>query len=625
MLVAGMSSGAVAGAATLYVNDGTDKGCGAFNESSGSQINGAACAIKSMAELDAVGLASGAMVINGYGTFINGRLSMRAGIADADAVNVGQLSPVIEALGGGAKIDAATGEVTGPTYMLNDGDQTSVEGALYSMDGAIATANVSLSHLRSDLNSGSIGLVRQDGAGRDITVASDLAGDAVDFTGKKDGVSQSRRLTGVTDGTLSSTSSDAVTGAQLYATNKNVSSNTDHIAALQSQIGSGAIGLVRQDAVTGAIAVAGSTGGRRVDVAGAEGARVLGGLANGTADSDAVTIAQLKAAGLVDPDGKPMLALVYDDLAMGGATLGGAGGTVLRNLGAGAIAKGSMEAINGGQLFDFQQDVQRRMTALGASVDALNDQVGQIQHVIDHGSHAGTGGSGTGADSVVLGEGALASGSGSTAMGAGARADGNDSTAGGTHAAATGKGSTAMGAGSMASGARSTAHGSGARAAGDESTAIGADAVAKANHSVALGAGSVADRDNTVSAGSAGHERQITHVAAGAQRTDAANWGQVQDAVAGVRDWANRRFERLGRRIDGIGAMSQANAQMAINAGGVQPGGRGRIVAGIGLQGSRSALSVGYANAISEHVRFSVGGSASDSDASVGAGIGIDL
>jgi autotransporter adhesin len=505
---------------------------------------------------------------------------------------------------------------------LSGTSKDAVTGAqLYATNQNVSANAGNISTLQQQIKSGAIGLVLQDGAGQDITLASGLDGDAVDFTGKKAGVSQSRRLTGVTDGVLSSTSKDAVTGAQLYATNKNVSANANNIAALQSQISGGSFGLVKQDATTQAITVADATGGGSVSIAGTDGVRVLSGVANGTADSDAVTIAQLKAAGLVNPDGKPMLALVYDDLAMSGATLGGTGGTVLRNLGEGAIAKGSMEAINGGQLFDFQKDVQNRMSALGGKVDALNQQVSQIQQTVDDGMTGGTGGSGSGTDSTVLGHGARASGSDSLAMGVQAEASGDHSTASGAGATASGTNSTAHGGGARASGDNSLAAGGNAVASGANSTALGANGKATGNNAVALGANAVADRDDTVSIGSAGHERQIANVAAGTQRTDAANWGQVQDAVRGVQDWANRRIERIDGRIDRMGAMSAAYSQMAFSATGVNT--PNRFGVGVGLQHGKSAVALGVSHQFSPNVNVSFGGSSSGKEASVGAGMAI--
>jgi autotransporter adhesin len=64
-------------------------------------------------------------------------------------------------------------------------------------------------------------------------------------------------------------------------------------------------------------------------------------------------------------------------------------------------------------------------------------------------------------------------------------------------------------------------------ATGADSVAIGGAAVSSGKNAVALGSNSVADRDNTVSVGAAGSERQVTNVAAGTAATDAANVGQL--------------------------------------------------------------------------------------------------
>jgi len=728
------------------------------------------------------------------------------GVNSGDAVNVSQLAPVVNALGGGASINATTGAVTGPTYTLtNGGTQTTVGGALTGLDRAItdatarvkanvvgggkgatatgsgavaigdnavsgaesgtvdttavgagssatgnystalgrsanaggtnatavgrssnasgnysaafgngATASASnsvaigynstadaentisvgnsttkrkivnvaagtlsetsnevvigsqlyatnqnvttnannISALQSQINNGSVGLVQQDATTKKITVASGVDGDTVDFSGKKDGATISRKLTGVSDGELSSTSKDAVNGSQLYATNQKVAANETNIAAnsnistLQTQINDGSIGLVKQDAGTQAISVGAASGGSFINFAGTGGNRVLSGIANGVADSDAVTIAQLKAAGLVDGNGKSLLALVYDDLTMDSAMLGGSKGTVIRNLANGSVAHGSMEAINGGQLFDFQQDVRNQMNALNGQINALNDQVSHIQEGINNGSIGGTG---TGGDSASLGVGANASGDHSTAVGTGSNASGAGSTATGAGSSASGDNSTANGANAIASGGNSTANGNGAQATGNDSTASGAHAIASGegstangtnavasgnnstalgsnssatgSNSVALGANSTADRDNTVSVGSEGNERQITNVAAGTQATDAANWGQVQDAVHGVQDWATRRFEQVDGRIDRMGAMGAAYSQMAFSATGVNT--PNRVGVGVGMQGGKSAVALGVSHQFSPNVNVSFGGSASGKEASVGAGMAI--
>jgi autotransporter adhesin len=64
-------------------------------------------------------------------------------------------------------------------------------------------------------------------------------------------------------------------------------------------------------------------------------------------------------------------------------------------------------------------------------------------------------------------------------------------------------------------------------ATGVDAVAIGGASVASADNSVAIGANSVAARPNTVSVGAAGKERQIVNVAAGTQSTDAVNVAQL--------------------------------------------------------------------------------------------------
>jgi autotransporter adhesin len=176
---------------------------------------------------------------------------------------------------------------------------------------------------------------------------------------------------------------------------------------------------------------------------------------------------------------------------------------------------------------------------------------------------------------------------------------------------------------------------------------------------VALGQGSVANVANTVSVGTATNQRQITNVAAGVQATDAANVSQVNAALATAKTYTDAssqqtlsaanaytnqaitaangangnlanfesqvsdQFQAVDKRIDQAGAMSAASTQMAINAAGAT--GNGRISAGVGYQGARNAISVGYAVPIGSTAHMSVGASSSGSQTSVGAGFGIDL
>ena len=547
----------------LYLNDSSDDGCGFLNETITGTVNSPICNVRSVAELRTQGVQAGTMVINGNGSFINGGLSiggafdlganpihaLKAGTASTDAVNVGQLSSILRALGGDVRLDAVTGAVSDPRFDLaNGGAQITVGGALGSLDGAITSNRSSIASLES--------LISQDPLSRTISIGGMVDGDTVDLASKDNGRTYTRRLTGLSEGALSSTSTDAVNGAQLHATNQQVAINTGSISLLQSQIGNGTVGLVLQDALTQDISVGSVSGGGRISFTGADGDRVLSGLRSGTADSDAVTVAQLKASGLVDPNGVPLAALVYDDLTLGSATLGGAGGTVIRNLADGAVAAGSMEAVNGGQLYQLRFDLVSQIDALNGRIDALQPQT--IDRPVAAKDPAGHGGD-------TLGTGAIASGT--------------------------------------------------------DSTALGSHSVASGNDAVAVGANSIAARDHTVSVGSAGNERQITHVAAGIERTDAANWGQVQDAVQEVRHWVRDRFRQAGRLANAgtAAAMAMTNVPQAYAAD------QSALGAGIGSFKGQSALALGLST-ITPGGRWVVKGSLTgNTQGDVGVGMGAAL
>lgn len=118
---------------------------------------------------------------------------------------------------------------------------------------------------------------------------------------------------------------------------------------------------------------------------------------------------------------------------------------------------------------------------------------------------------------------------------------------------------------SSASGNNSTAAGAGSSASGNNSTAVGAGSSASGDNSVAIGAGSVANGANTVSVGSAGQTRTITNVSNGVAPTDAANVGQVNQALEEAKNWSkdytDQRLQSVNRDLDRVG--NRANAGIA--------------------------------------------------------------
>lgn len=125
--------------------------------------------------------------------------------------------------------------------------------------------------------------------------------------------------------------------------------------------------------------------------------------------------------------------------------------------------------------------------------------------------------------------------------------------------------------------ARAIALGGAALAAADHATALGFGAYATAAGAVSLGANSIADRADTVSVGRGGHERQIAHVAAGTEATDAVNLQQLRQAV----------------EIGGVGLAVQYDDgdRARITLKGMDGTALGNLKAGVVSNGSREAVN----------------------------------
>ncbi|ONO03104.1 YadA-like family protein [Burkholderia cenocepacia] len=415
--------------------------------------------------------------------------NVKAGAVNAtsmDAVNGSQLygasKSVADALGGGATVDA-NGNVTNPTYTVNDKTYNNVGDAI--------------ENISSSLVHGSIGLVQQDADTREITVAKDTDGTSVNFTG----TAGDRVLTGVGAGAVSATSRDAINGAQLHGTAQSVA----------DVIGGGTTVDADGKLADTSIEVNGS---KYKTVAEA----VQAAAKYGATDSLAVRYD-------LNKDGTPNY---------GSVTLGGSGAAPVRLTN---VADGSSryDAVNFGQLSE-----------LNDKIGGLDDRVGELERNPGTGN-PGNGGSGNdyfagtdvGTDGTTKAN--AGGGTGNTAAGSGATigTGANNATVVGSNANVSGSNGTAIGSGSKSSAEGATAIGSNAKASGEKSTAIGDGANASGKNSVALGAGSVASSDNTVSVGTADQKRTISNLADGVNASDAATKGQMDRAIGGVQGQVN--------------------------------------------------------------------------------------
>ncbi|WP_414491809.1 YadA-like family protein [Stenotrophomonas maltophilia] len=512
------------------------------------------------------------VVALGGGSVGNRQLvNVTSGTQSADAVIQRQLRAVVDALGGGATIDAVTGEVTGPQYSIQGTTHQDVGAALSAMDGELtsldarSTVNeddvLDVRQIVSDWNGGTAGLVQQVDPAAQVSVGAGTGGTVVDVAGT-DGVRQLKNVAAASD------ASDAINVAQMQDSLADAQPEDSRYLkvdgrldgsddAAGSGVGSIAVGAsTRADgeaamvlgqgglaAADGAVALgAGSVADRANAVSiGRDGAeRQIAHVADASDDTDAINLRQLKAAGLAGDGGEMMEAVGYlagSDHAQVAFT--GAAGTVLANVGDGRVQLGSREAINGGQLASFGD-------ALGSQLDGLDGRVGALE-----GQPGGGGGAGdppyydAGSNTAIVATGAAAE--------------------------ATGQGAVAAGSGAQAT----------------------------ADNSVALGSDALADRDDSVSIGHAGGERLIAHVAAGSADTDAVNLAQLQEQMASVDRYTDQRVEAMEQAIGAqMGHMSrQINRGIAASAALVQvaPNLPGKITlnAGMATYRGESAFALG--------------------------------
>nr|WP_244179391.1 YadA-like family protein [Paraburkholderia aspalathi] len=313
-------------------------------------------------------------------------VGVAAGTTSNSAVNVGQLSPVVASLGGGAQVNA-DGSVTGPTYHVQGGTQNTVGGALDSLDNGLST-------LQTQINNGSIGMVTQNQTSRDILVGAATDGLRVNMAG----TAGNRVVTGVAAGAVNASSSDAVNGAQLHA---NAQSTADALGGGSTVNEDGTISMPTYN-----------VGGTTVSGVGAAITNIDGRVTQNTSD-----IASLQTT-VGTMSGSVANAVSYDSAAHNQVTLGGSASAPkvkLTNLQDGELSATSSDAVTGSQLWNTNQQVAN-----------LNQAVQNQQSTGSSSIATDTGGpaaSATGSGSMAMGGGAQASGDNSVALGAGSVAD----------------------------------------------------------------------------------------------------------------------------------------------------------------------------------------------------------
>ncbi|MCU6180279.1 ESPR-type extended signal peptide-containing protein, partial [Enterobacter roggenkampii] len=148
-------------------------------------------------------------------------INLSAGTDINDAIIVEQLTPILNALGGGASLDTLTGTVKGPQYALNSVDAKT--GSVKASTMPFTTLEAALNNLSDGMKNLSNSSVRYDDAGVKGVIT-------LGTTGNK------TRLTNLADALITDTSTDAVTGGQLHAVKYDILANQNNIASNKSEI-----------------------------------------------------------------------------------------------------------------------------------------------------------------------------------------------------------------------------------------------------------------------------------------------------------------------------------------------------------------------------------------------------
>jgi len=319
--------------------------------------------------------------------------NVKSGIAAMDAVNVSQLSPVVASLGGGATMNA-DGSITGPTYHVQGGKQTTVGGALDALDSGI-------DNLANQVNGAGINLVTQDATTRDINVASTTDGTRVNMAGTQG----NRVVTGVANGAVNQASSDAVNGSQLYAT----------AASTAAAIGAGS--TVNSDGTISAPSF--SVNGTTVNNVGDAISNLDGRTTQNTTDINNLQTTITNISGSVAN------AVQYDSAAHNTVTMGGSGGAQVKltNLQDATLSSTSTDAVTGEQLWNTNQTVAglsqtvQNISTSGSSYISINTTSGPAAATGTNSAAIGGGAQATGNNSVALGDGSIADRDNSVSVG----------------------------------------------------------------------------------------------------------------------------------------------------------------------------------------------------------------
>ena len=275
-------------------------------------------------------------------------------------------------------------------------------------------------------------------------------------------------------------------------------------------------------------------------------------------------------------------------------------------------AEGSDEFVRGNTVYEY-----------------LNGKPGEENAAVTLGQNAeriaiGKGSEATGENSIAIGTGIKVHGKRSGAIGAPGDVFGDDSYVIGNNPNVSGNGTFVVGNDANVTGANNFVLGHKAEVTGKNNIVLGNDvAVDNVDNAIVIGNGSKAEAD-AVSVGSDKEQRQIKHVKAGTDPTDAATWGQVQDVAQNAYNndvYLNNSINRLDSKVNKVGAGAAALAALHP----VEMDNKFGIGLGYGNYRDAHSMALGLFYRPKDNLMFSIGGSMGNGENLVNAGISIAL
>ena len=368
--------------------------------------------------------------------------NVAAGVASSDAVNLGQLKQM------GVNVDTS-GNVTNAFVAYDDSTQGKI-----TLKGAGGTTITNVKD--GAVASGSMDAVNGNQLYQTNANVANVVGNVLNVTNTVNNITNGGGVkyfhvnSTLADSSATGANSVAIGGAASASAANAVALGSNSVANRANAVSVGAAGSERQiinvanatsgtDAVnlqqlqamganvnssgvvTNSFVAYDDTSKGKVTFGGTGAAKAvtLTNVAAGVASSDAVNLGQLKQMGVnVDTSGNVTNSFVaYDDSTQGKITLNGAGGTTITNVKDGAVASGSMDAVNGNQLYQTNANVANVAGNVLNVTNTVNNITngGGIKYFHVNSTLADS--SATGANSVAIGGAASASAANSVALG----------------------------------------------------------------------------------------------------------------------------------------------------------------------------------------------------------------